>query len=361
MNILMGNLFLVYIFSIFARINPLKSRLETNPKNYNKLFIVLALICLISVSGFRYKSGTDFYTYTENYQYLNEESMETSEAPAFDYLCLLLKTYVSEDAQIMFLTTAIITNILIVWNLWRFSTRFELSIWLYITTFVYYSTFNGVRQWIASAIVFCGLKYLQERKFKFYLPIILIAATFHESALVMIPLYFLVNVKSFSKVNLYIIIGFMMAVFAYGKFIPILFKFLEGTQYAHYFDIVSDTSNGIHPLRLLVYLAPVAMFGIFYKQLNPNEDIKIDRLFNLCIIGFLLMFLATQQVFFARLVYYFDIYYLLLIPRLVDIGDKKTNRLIYYCIMLGYFAFSYVLLASGEAWIVPYTFKITIF
>lgn len=361
MNILMGNLFLVYIFSVFSRMNAPRSRWESDPRNYNKLFIVLALICLICVSGFRYKVGTDFYQYTENFQYITKESLEETEAPAFDYLSYYLKTYVSNNPQIMFLVTAAIINILIVFNLYKYSTRFELSMWLYITTFVYYSTMNGVRQWIASSIIFYAIKYLQNRNFKAYAIIILFASMFHASSLVMLPLYFLVNVKSFSKRNLYIIIGFMAAVFAYGQFVPILFKLLEGTQYAHYFDLVSDTSNGIHPLRLIVYFIPVAMFGIFYKQLNPNEDIKIDRIFNLCIIGFLLMFLATKQVFFARLVYYFDVYYLLLIPRLVDVGNKKLNRLMYFCIMSGYFAFSYVLLASGEAWIVPYTLKITLF
>lgn len=361
MNILMGNLFLVYIFSVFSRMNAPRSRWESDPRNYNKLFIILALVCLICVSGFRYKVGTDFYQYTENFIYTTKEGLAESDAPAFDYFVYWLKTYVSNNPQIMFLSMAIITNILIVINLWKYSPRFELSMWLYITTFVYYSTMNGVRQWVASSIIFCATKYLQDREFKKYLIPILFASMVHASALVMIPLYFLVNVKSFSKTNLYIITGFMAAVFAYGKFIPILFKFLEGTQYAHYFDIVSDTSNGIHPLRLIVYFIPIAMFAIFYKQLNPNKDMKVDRLFNLCIIGFLLMFLATKQVFFARLVYYFDLYYLLLIPRLVDIGNIKLNRLMYFCIMCGYFAFSYVLLASGEAWIVPYTFKITLF
>lgn len=361
MNILMGNLFLVYIFSVFSRMNAPRSRWESDPRNYNKLFIVLALICLISVSGFRYKSGTDFSTYTENYRYLSESSLEESESPAFDYMSFWLKKYISENPQIMFLSAASITNILIVLILCKYSTRFELSMWLYITTFAYYSTFNGIRQWIAAALMFCGTKYLQDRNFKKYILIILFASLFHASVLVMIPLYFVVNSKTFSLRNLYIIIGFILAVFAYGKFVPIVAKLLEGTQYSHYFEIMQDTSNGIHPLRLLVYFAPVGMFVFFYKELNPNEDIKVDRLLNLCIIGFLIMFLSLRQVVFARLIYYFDIYYLLLIPRVVDIGNKKCNRLMYFCIMIGYFAFSYVLLSSGEAWIVPYEFKITLF
>ncbi|MEG2291732.1 MAG: EpsG family protein [Clostridium sp.] len=375
MEIFLTNLFIVFMSSIGARLNPTSRTLETDYKKYNKLFIIIAMASLIVVSGFRYKSGTDFDTYTENYQYLNmetnaqtntqtEENSESSSEESdvgFDILCKMLYK-ISADPQIMFLTTALITNVLIVLNLMKYSKRFELSMWLYITTFVYYSTFNGLRQWMAAAIIFTGTKYLlEERSFKRYLPIVLFASLFHESALVMIPIYFFIDSNTFSKRNLLMILGFMFAVFAYSLFLPILSRILEGTQYAHYVQIFETDTNGINPLRLAVYFAPVGVVCYFHKIINPNSDIKIDRLINMCIIGFLIMFMALRQVFFARLIFYFDLYYLLLIPRIIDIGDKKFRRFFYYTIAMGYFAFSYLLLRSGEAWIIPYTFKITLF
>ncbi|MPM97976.1 Transmembrane protein EpsG [bioreactor metagenome] len=331
------------------------------------------MISLVVVSGFRYKSGTDFATYTENFQYLNmkkdtdtqtqgnAENQSQEGDIGFDILCQHLYK-ISTDPQIMFFATALITNVLIVLVLMKYSSRFELSIWLYITTFVYYSTFNGLRQWMAAAILFAGTKYLlKERSFIKYLPIALFASLFHKSALVMIPIYFFINSKTFSKRNLLMVLGFMFAVFAYSKFLPILANVLEGTQYAHYVQIFETDTNGINPLRLAVYFAPIGMACFFYKQFNPKKDIQVDRLLNLCIIGFFVMFMALRQVFFARLIFYFDLYYLLLIPRLIDIGDKPFKRFLYYSISVGYFAFSYLLLITGDAWILPYTFKITLF
>lgn len=364
MEILMGNLFIVYISSIFARLDYRNKRLETNYKSYNKIFILLALISLIAVSGFRYKSGTDFYAYTENYQVLgNAESvnLEDEGDVGFTILCMWLLT-ISKDPQIMFLVTAIITNILIVLILMKYSRRFELSMWLYITTFVYYSTFNGLRQWMAAAIVFTGTKYLlEERNFKKYLPIVLFASLFHGSSLIMIPIYFFINSKTFSKRNLLMILGFSFAVFAYSQFLPILSRILEGTQYANYIQILETDTNGINPLRLAVYFSPVGVALFFYNKVNLEHRMEIDRLINMCIIGFLIMFMALRQVFFARLVFYFDLYYLLLIPNIIDIGDKKFRRFFYYTIAIGYFAFSYLLLVNRESWILPYTFKITLF
>lgn len=371
MEILLSNLFIVYILSILARLKAKSKILETDYKKYNKVYILMVMILLITVSGFRYKSGTDFQTYTENFKNIyNSENKETSTQygekreetdVGFSMFCKWLHS-ISEDPQIMFLATAIVTNVLIVLVLMKYSKRFELSMWLYITTFVYYSTFNGLRQWMAAAIVFMGTKYLlEERNFIKYVLIVMFASAFHKSVLVMIPVYLFIDSKTFSKRNLLMILGFMFAVFAYSKFLPMLASILEGTQYAHYIGVFETDTNGIHPLRLAVYFTPIAVVGLFYKQINPKDEIKIDRLINLCVIGFLIMFMALRQVFFARLVFYFDLYYLLLIPRLIDIEDKKFKGLLYYTIVTGYFAFSYLLLRNGESWIIPYTFKITLF
>lgn len=371
MSILMTNLFVVFMSAFAARLNPHSKCLETDYKKYNKFFIVIAMTSLVVVSGFRYKSGTDFATYTENFQYLNMETntegQETFEDTSqesdvgFDILCKMLYK-ISPDPQIMFFTTALITNVLIVLMLMKYSKRFELSMWLYITTFVYYSTFNGLRQWMASAIVFAGTKYLiEERNFKKYLLLVLFASLLHASVLIMIPIYFFIDSNTFSKRNLLLILGFMFAVFAYSLFLPILGQVLQNTQYAHYIQILENDTNGINPLRLAVYFAPIGMACFFYNRLNPDKDKKFDRLLNLCIIGFLIMFMALRQVFFARLIFYFDVYYLLLIPRLIDIGDKSFKRFLYFSIAIGYFSFSYLLLITGESWIIPYTFRITLF
>lgn len=365
MGIFLANLCIVYVCSFFARLNLQSSLLETEYKKYHKVFVLIAMISLIVVSGFRYKSGTDFQTYSENYQYLyiggTELDLEKEKDIGFTIFCRFLYN-ISTDPQIMFLASALVTNILIVLVLMKHSKRFELSMWLYITTFVYYSTFNGLRQWMASAIIFCGTKYLlEERNFKKYIVIVLFASLFHASALIMIPVYFFINSNTFSKRNLFMILVFIFAVFSYGIFLQILSNLLRETQYAHYLQILETDNNGINPLRLAVYFAPVGLACLYYKQINYDNDIKIDRLLNMCIIGFLIMFMALRQVFFARLIFYFDLYYLLLIPRLIDIGDEKLKRFLYYSILVGYFSFSYLLLKSGDAWILPYTFKITLF
>ena len=361
MNILMLNLGVVYICSWAARLNAKERVLEVDSKKYNNLFIAIALISLIVVSGFRYNVGTDYYQYAEIYTvFAPDVVISEAEEPGFMALCKFLTNY-SMDPQLMFLVTSIITNVLIVFTIKKYSTKFELSMFLYITTFVYYSTMNGLRQWIASAIIFSGYKYLLNRDFKKYIIFILIASTMHSSALIMIPVYFVVNNKTFSKKNLMIVIGFVLATLFYSQFTDILFSIIGNTSYGHYEEVMGAGGNGVNPMRVAVYLAPLLVSLIYYKRVNPTGDKKIDIMINLCILDTLIWMLAMNNIFFARLTFYFDLYFLFLIPRVVCIGDKDINRLAYCVIVCGYFVFSYMLLISGDSWIIPYTFNITLF
>lgn len=361
MEILMLNLGIVYVCSLFATMNFRRGTFETDSKNYNTLFIVFALISLIVVSGFRYKVGTDYAQYSEIYTVFAPDCnpLEESE-PGFMVLCKFLTNF-SMDPQIMFLVTSIITNILIVITVKKYSTKFELSMFLYITTFIYYSTMNGLRQWMASAIVFAGYKYLINRDFKRYMIFVLIALTMHSSAIVMIPVYFVVNNDTFSKKNLLIVIGFVAATFFYEKFADILFGVIGNTSYGHYEEVMAPGGNGVNPLRFAVYLAPLLVSLKYHNKINPTKDRKIDIMINLCVLDTLIWMLAMNNIFFARLTFYFDLYFLFLIPMIVSMDTKSFNRLAYYTVACGYFVFSYMLLVTGDSWIIPYTFNITLF
>lgn len=358
MNILMLNLAIVYISSLFARINPKKNRLDEKVQNYGIIFVLIALASLIIVSGFRYKVGTDYAQYAEIYTVFAPDAIiSESEDPGFMALCKYLNNF-SKDPQLMFLVAAIVTNTCIVWALKRHSTKFELSMFLYITTFAYYSTMNGVRQWIAAALSFIAYKYMQERNFLKYTAILLLGTMIHASAIIMLPIYFIVNNETFSKKNLLLIAGTLLAAIFYDKFSPIFFDIIGSTKYAHY---AQNSGTGVNPIRVAVYIVPVVLAAINYNKINPNKDINIDRTLNLCIISTLIWILSMNNMFFARLTFYFDLYFLLLIPKLTEIGRVQTRRFMYFSIVCGYFLFSYVLLISGDSWIIPYTFKITLF
>lgn len=64
---------------------------------------------------------------------------------------------------------------------------------------VYFSAFNGMRQWIASIILFWAIKYIWNDNFIKYFICVILASTIHISALIMIPVYFIVKERPFGR------------------------------------------------------------------------------------------------------------------------------------------------------------------
>jgi len=62
-----------------------------------------------------------------------------------------------------------------------------------------YIMFNLSRQIFAVSIMFLGSKYLFERNFKYYFLFVIIAMCFHTTAIIMLPMYFLLNMKITKK------------------------------------------------------------------------------------------------------------------------------------------------------------------
>lgn len=62
---------------------------------------------------------------------------------------------------------------------------------LFLLLSEYYCTMNFIRQSIAGIIALFALEFLKKKKFLPYLMIILVASTFHKSALILIPFFFI--------------------------------------------------------------------------------------------------------------------------------------------------------------------------
>lgn len=357
-------LIFVYMCGIFSRLNITTKQIESNPKKYNNIFIYIVILILILVSGLRYNVGTDYWTYSNMYT-INIPNMKINDIIksndiGFTILCKILYEF-SENPQFMFLIVSVITIIPIVFMIKNYSYSFELSLYLYITTFAYFSSFNILRQWIAASIISYGFKYLLERNLKKYSMIILIASIFHATSIIMFPIYFIADKNPRSLINLVLLIVSLLGVLFYRKFLDVAFNVLKNTQYSNYYSEFMNVGQGVNILRILVYIVPIFWVIIKYKNINVYEDKKIDIIINLSFIGMLFMILGIRHKYIARMTALFDIYYVLLIPYILRTGNKKSNKLIYYTIIVMYFIYWYLLLIRGEGGVFPYRFNMNIF
>ncbi|MBT2758418.1 EpsG family protein [Mesobacillus foraminis] len=338
MGILWINLAIVFICSLFARYfaTPLYSTAYV-PIKPNKSLLFVTLVSLILVSGLRANIGdTYFYKHTFEINNFTWEQVKDKENIGFWIFQMILKNY-SEDPQILIFTTAAISNILIIFILSKYSRMFELSTYVYITGGLYLISMNGLRQVLTAAVVFTGTKFIIEGNWFKYLLLVLFASTFHESALILIPIYFFVRYRAWSRATLFLLLFAILIVIGFEKFSTILFSTIENTQYGYYSNF---QEGGASVLRVAVYATPlvIAFFGRErLREIFPASDYIV----NMSLLGLAFMMISTQNWIFARFSIYFMLYQLILLGWIVKLFTEREQKFIYYGVILCYLIFYY--------------------
>jgi len=360
MEIYVANLLVVYLSSCFARIIAKTRRIDQiSILHPSSLFIFIALCSLVTVAGLRYKVGTDYPTYYGLISYFYQLSVDqiinsnNISDKGFVLITWLIGRF-TDEAQVAFFIYALLIIFLVILTIKDFGKPFELAMALYITGFAYYSSFNGMRQWIASAFIFWAIRYLLKGNWKKYFLVVILSSTLHLSALLMIVAYVLVRWTNWKYTSIGLSIFFGGAFILYSGFIESLFSLLDGSQYGHYDSVLKSTDNGANIFRILVWAVPIVSWYLFrgkFEQTWPEGKYVL----RLSFIGFLFAVLALKNASIYRICMYFDIYNILIVPRLATIFRGKVNYVIYYCIFVCYFLYSYMLLPYDSN-LLPYRF-----
>ncbi|MGG3564195.1 EpsG family protein [Neobacillus rhizosphaerae] len=340
MTVLWINLTIVFLFSFLSRYfsSPL---LELNGRlvsfRLNKLFVFFTIILFILVSGLRNNIGDTPY-YMESYKVFDFtwEFIKSRDDIGFGVLQMILKRY-SNDPQVLIFTTALITNVLIIIGLFKYSRLVELSTYVYITGGLFLVTMNGIRQCLATAIIFSATKYLIEGKKFRYIIVVIFASFFHQSALILIPIYFLVRYKAWSKATVILLLFSVLIVLGFNEFSKVLFSAIQDSQYGVYSQF---NEGGANIFRVIVFAVPIviAFFGREkLREIYPDSDVII----NMAIIGLSFMIISVGNWIFARFNIYFELYQIILISWVVKVFRNKDQKLVYYAIVLCYFAYYY--------------------
>lgn len=301
------------------------------------LFYILIMAIFILVAGLRDGIG-DTGMYRHLYSQIIEGTVGEGYEEGFVFFLTMLSK-ISPDSQFMLFVTSFITQGLIIWFLRKYSSYFELELFMYIASGYFVTTMNGVRQAMAASILLIGTKFLIERRFIPYLVLVLLMSTIHSSALIMVPVYFIVNNDNWSKNFLQtIIIMALVSIFG-GLIMNIAFKLLEGTKFGEY---SSFDEGGSNIFRTIIDMVPVILAYIQRDRLReifPQCDIFV----NLSIINMLIMGLSLYNWIFARMTFYFIPYNFVLLPYVIkSIDVKEYRQFIYYCFLIGYLGFMYV-------------------
>ena len=337
---------LTFILCIYARIYAKKVQrnngeiMEYKP---NKMFSFLACSILILVSGLRINIG-DTQTYIQHFEKLSSNFRDTlilinsdTQDIGFTIFSAFIKDYISENSQVYILIISTITIALIFITLYKYCGMLELGVFIFITAGNYLVSMNGVRQYLVSAILFYAFPLIYKKNWKVYFTIVLILSTIHGSAIIFIPLYFIVDSDAWGRVSVYMIITGILAYIFYPITAKVFAGLLQETQYGIYSaGILSGNAGSSNIIRTLVYIVPIVFSYIKRKEIKENER-YFNIVLNFSILNSIFMLLSSGSSWiFARYCMYFSLYMIILLCWCIKyISYNKERRLVYYlCIAL---------------------------
>ena len=323
---------IVFIFPLSIMANLYKDK----NNEANKLFTIIVIIILVLISGLRSNMG-DTSAYKHLYNMVASNTYEYTKGGyeiGFVYFIYVL-TRISANPQFMIFITSLITNVLNVWTFRKYSSYFELQTFMYIAAGYYIASMNGIRQALVASILFAATPYIIKGNFKRYLIIVLLASTMHTSAFIMIPVYFIVRNKMWSKKIAILILSSIVGVILIEPLLEIVFNLIEGSKYSIYENVLdSELNAGVNIIRILVAFVPVGFSYIMRERLK--SQFKESNIFvNMSLLNFIVMLFASYSWLFARFNYYFQVYNFILLPYCIKllINKKEKNLIFYLCIV----------------------------
>lgn len=333
-------LILVFIFIlVLKRYIATKSRL---------FFIVLFFSILIGFRG--NEVGADTENYLTMYERIGSFGYVGYPEPLFGYM-ILFSNHIGLHFSIFLWLTSFITLTLIYKIIIKYSDDWGFSVFvLYGCYFVFYMM-NITRQLLAVSLVLYGYHFLYCRKTIRFIICVLLASLCHYSAIISLIVLFVRPIRFNRKLAIISI----LALFVFGILVPESKIISVVGPYAHY---LVDSTNGFRTAENVVAgiilmgfwssLAIIVCFIIHDKYLN-------NIFFKIYILGLFLNNLLVQTVLGLRIVLFFSIVQVIILPNLIHnnnlIKHKKLSQVILVAYIIIFFAvFTY----NNSAGIFPY-------
>ncbi len=213
------------------------------------------------------------------------------------------------------------------------SESFSQSFFLFMTLGLYFQTFNTVRYYLALSVALFSMRYVLEKDFMKFVFWILVAAMFHKSVLLVIPVYW---IASCQWKRWHVVAGLMVSLACYVA--QKLILQLALLLYPSYKNTIYLEGGGsrIHVLRILAVLALYGWFEWYTKDKLKNNLCykKIQFYGHLNLLAFAAGTFFSFLPVVTRIVYYFSVSQLFMIPLILQniddkIVQKRVGRIIY--------------------------------
>ena len=351
----LGTMALVQMFVGCCREEKVFGKWEVRTIPIFGIIVLIPIIWMVANRGMMmdtYAYLLGFRSMPESFDGVQEYVMSVKKDKGFSVLSILIKIIFGSNEIVYLLVLATLQS-LSLWIVYRkYSENYLMSIFLFMasTDFVSWMC-NGLRQFIAVTVIFSVTTLMLKRKYLPVIAVILLASTFHGTAILMLALVFISQGKAWNKRTILFTIMILLAVIYVDRFTSILDSALYDTQYA---NVVSDwtswNDDGTNPIRVLFYSLPTIIAIIGRKYIISEDNQVINFCVNMSMIstGFYLVSMVTSGIFIGRLPIYASLYNYVLLPWEINhFFSKKSAKAIMLFFVFFYLAFYYYQMHMG--------------
>lgn len=332
-------------------------------KRGRKSIIAASLLIPILVGALRYQVGTDYPTYVDLYHAFSSLSMSDYFAlQPFGlemgmYLISRLTSSVASAPYLMFAVFSTLTVVFFYLGMRRYTEHHYAMLFFLFLMVVFPISFNLVRQGLAISIVFYAFSFIMDRRVWRYVVWMLVAALFHKSVLVLMPIYFLVrfvkpdrlnHIKFIMSVGLAAVVIYVAAPFVFNALLslPIFSK------YDIYQAMPGEGDNKVFYLKAIMLVAVLFL----YSRIADGKHSKYFLIF--VVFELVLTSIGFDSAFLKRIALYFALFSPLLLVRVPGVFRDNFGRIASYILLILYGLLSFYLTyyVLEQANLMPYRF-----
>lgn len=324
-----------------------KKSIKVNDKA-KRTFLLWCGLFMFVIIAFRNKEvgSTDSLNYYNNWELLSNFSFQNLKAfipeSKFEsgYLVFVwIFSHIFPNGQFVFVLSAILFCIAVCRFIYINSEDAELSFVMFVCLGLYSFMVQGLRQSMAMSMCLFALEFCKKRKPIPFILLVLLATTFHTSAIVFFIVYFLygftINIRT-------IIAGFGIAglLFVFSGQIATIGNLISQREYEGEVEAGGFVAVAIYLIILLTAI-------VFSGKRRKDKDYSFF-VFMTCLGAIFYLMRYTEVRIAERISFYFMFGQIIVLPNVIARFDKQTNFIVKYLVIaLSFALFTYRLIGDG--------------
>lgn len=322
------------VYSILIILSLLFHYFGKEKKIKNTKYIFWGLITLLFlVSAFRYNVGQDYQHFVDVYHWI-EEGLPGGNYVEIGYKAInyFIQILPFSNVYLLFIITSAIINFGFGYVIYKNVEKkyWFLAIFIFMGSGIFFASLNLIRQYIAIIITTFAVTYILQKKYIVSILLVLLASSFHTSALIMVPFllfYLIFKNQKYEKVLLILYVLSLIFMVVDLRQIMDLFLFIIPERWEWYLQSEFLTSRNYS--AIVKQLVPNIL--LLYALWKRKEILERNRNYDIYILMFFANVFITNCFYgvlvLLRLSYFFDISLVFVIPIIFESLNQYNSHI----------------------------------